>query len=65
VFLVGLDIAANKLMEANVFSPGGLGSAGALYEVDFASAVIEALEQKLLIRESYGASLSNTALATM
>ena len=65
MFLVGLDIVGNKLMEANVFSPGGLGSAGALYEVDFASAVIEALEEKLLIRESYGAALSNTALATM
>ncbi len=65
MFLVGLDIVGNKLMEANVFSPGGLGSAGALYEVDFASAVIEALEQKLAFRASYGPSLSNAALATM
>ena len=65
MFLVGLDIVGNKLMEANVFSPGGLGSAGTLYEVDFASAVIEALERKVLIRASYGPSLSNAALATM
>ncbi|MDP9494126.1 MAG: glutathione synthetase [Actinomycetota bacterium] len=65
MFLVGLDIVGNKLMEANVFSPGGLGSAGALYEVDFASAVIEALEQKLVIKAGYGPSLSNAALATM
>lgn len=27
MFLVGLDIVGDKLMEANVFSPGGLGSA--------------------------------------
>jgi glutathione synthase len=53
------------MMEANVFSPGGLGSAGAIHEVDFAGSVIEALERKLQIRASYGPSLSNAALATM
>jgi glutathione synthase len=65
MFLVGLDIVGDKLMEANVFSPGGLGSAKALYEVDFAATVIEALEQKMLLRASYGPSLANVALATM
>src|SRR6478735_1513014 len=45
MFLVGLDIVGDKMMEVNVFSPGGLGSCQALYDVDFASAVIEALEQ--------------------
>ncbi len=65
MFLVGLDIVGNKLMEANVFSPGGLGSAGALYEEDFAAAVVEALERKMLLRVSYGPSLPNVSLATM
>ena len=65
MFLVGLDIAGDKLMEANVFSPGGLGSAGSLYEVDFAGAVIEALERKTEIRASYGLSLPNEAIATL
>jgi glutathione synthase len=65
MFLVGLDIVGDKLMEANVFSPGGLGSAGSLYEVDFAAAVMEALERKTEIRASYGPSLPNEALATM
>ena len=27
MFLVGLDVVGGKLMEINVFSPGGLGSA--------------------------------------
>jgi hypothetical protein len=36
-----------------------------LHEVDFAAAVIEALEQKMLLRASYGPSLANVALATM
>jgi len=65
MFLVGLDIVGDKLMEANVFSPGGLGSASTLYEVDFASAVIEALEKKVLIAAGYGPTLPNVTLATM
>ena len=36
MFLVGLDIVGDKLMEVNVFSPGGLGSCESLYEVNFA-----------------------------
>jgi glutathione synthase len=45
MFLVGLDIVGNKLMEVNVFSPGGLGSAQQLYDTDFAEVVIEELER--------------------
>lgn len=65
MFLVGLDIVGSKLMEVNVFSPGGLGSVSHLYEVDFAGAVIEALERKVLLRQSYGPSLPNITLATL
>jgi glutathione synthase len=46
MFLVGLDIVGDKLMEVNVFSPGGLGSAQELTGVDFAAVVIDALEEK-------------------
>jgi glutathione synthase len=65
MFLVGLDLVGDKLMEANVFSPGGLGSAGELYEVDFAAAVIDDLERKTSVRASYGPTLRNDVLATM
>jgi glutathione synthase len=65
MFLVGLDIVGDKLMEVNVFSPGGLGSAGDLGETDFAGAVIEALEHKLVLRSAYGKALPNAALATL
>ncbi|HJR91387.1 MAG TPA: glutathione synthetase [Acidimicrobiia bacterium] len=65
MFLVGLDVVGEKLMEVNVFSPGGLGSAAGLHELDFASPVIEALERKVELRRWYGASLSNVALATL
>lgn len=65
MFLVGLDIVGDKLMEVNVFSPGGLGSCQALYDVDFAPAIIENLEHKVRMRRHYGRQLSNTALATL
>lgn len=64
MFLVGLDIVGNKLMEVNVFSPGGLGSSQELYEVDFTQPVIEALERKVELRSSYP-NLDNARLATL
>jgi glutathione synthase len=47
MFLAGIDIVGDKIMEVNVFSPGGLGSAGEFTGVDFAAAVVDALTAKL------------------
>ncbi len=47
IFLAGIDIVGDKLMEVNVFSPGGLGSASQFAGVDFAAAVIDAVAAKL------------------
>ncbi len=63
MFLVGLDIVGDKLMEINVFSPGGLGSAQALYDVNFAPAIIGELERKVNIRRHYP-EIGNHNLAT-
>jgi glutathione synthase len=65
MFLVGLDVVGDKLMEVNVFSPGGLGSCESLYKARFTDAVIEALERKVELRRHYGASVGNTRLATL
>ena len=65
MLLVGLDIAGDKLMEVNVFSPGGLGSAEKLYEVNFADVVIDALEHKADLRRHYPEHLDNARLATL
>lgn len=64
MFLVGLDIVGDKLMEVNVFSPGGLGSCQLLYDVDFAPAIIESLEHKVSMRAHYS-DLVNRKLATL
>lgn len=53
MFLVGLDMVGDKLMEVNVFSPGGLGSCQELYGPDFAAAVITELERKVDLRMHY------------
>jgi glutathione synthase len=66
MFLVGLDIVGDKLMEINVFSPGGLGSAESIQEVEFTATVIEALERKVAYVRIYGDQpLSNLDIATL
>lgn len=47
MFFVGADVVGDKVLELNVFSPGGLGSPETLTGVDFAPAVIEAMEKKV------------------
>ena len=65
LFLVGLDIVGDKILEINAFTPGGLASICEMYETDFASSVIEALERKAAIRASYGGAIPNRSLATL
>jgi glutathione synthase len=65
MFLVGLDIVGDKLLEINVFSPGGLGNAARLEGVDFTRAVVEALERKVGSMGSAQRNFSNVELATL
>jgi glutathione synthase len=63
MFLVGLDIVGDKLLELNVFSPGGLGSASKLEDTDFNGAVIAALERKVSYRKNSPREVGNLELA--
>ncbi len=65
MFLVGLDIVGSKLMEINVFSPGGLGSARQFEGVNFADGVIEALERKVQYMGFYQRNFNNIDMATL
>jgi glutathione synthase len=47
MFLAGLDIVGDRILEINVFSPGGLGSVESLTGVDFNEIVVAALEQRV------------------
>ena len=65
MFLVGLDIVGDKLMEINVFSPGGLGSAQKFTKINFNKYVIGALERKVDYMSYYGRNFDNVDMCTM
>ena len=65
MFLVGLDIVGDKLMEINVFSPGGLGSAQRFTKINFNRYVIDALERKVEYMQYYGRNFDNVAMCTL
>jgi glutathione synthase len=65
MFLVGLDIVGDQLMEINVFSPGGLGSAQKFEKVNFAHAVIAALERKVEYMGYYKRNFDNVEMSTL
>jgi glutathione synthase len=65
MFLVGLDIVGDKLMEINVFTPGGLGSAQRQEGVRFTDAVVDALERKVDYATFYRRQFDNAEMATL
>ena len=65
MFLVGLDIVGDKLMEINVFSPGGLGSAQTFEKVDFTRAVLDSLQRKVEYASHYRRNFGNVQMATL
>lgn len=52
MYLVGLDIVGDKIMEINVFSPGALSQAEELNNIDFSSLIIEDIEIKIKNRKN-------------
>ena len=65
MFLVGLDIVGDKLMEINVFSPGGLGPAEEFEGTDFTRTVIEAMERKVQYASHYRRSTESTVISML
>ena len=65
IFFAGLDIVADRIVEINCISTGGLNIAGRLQKVDFAAPVIELVERKVEIHRQYRGHISNLELTTM
>ena len=65
MFLVGVDIVGDKILEVNVFSPGNLDSCSRLAGVNFAEPVLEAIERKVAIKSQYARSFDNRHLAIL
>ena len=65
MFLIGLDVVGDKLMEINVFSPGGLGSIQKMTKVNFCRVVIDALQRKVDYMKYYGRNFGNVEMNTL
>ena len=65
MFLVGVDIVGDKILEVNVFSPGNLESCSKLAKVDFTTPVLEAMERKAAIASQYEHAFDNRHLAIL
>jgi glutathione synthase len=65
MFLVGIDIVGDKILEVNVFSPGNLNSCSRLAGVDFSVPILDAIERKVTIAGQYAHRFSNRQLAVL
>jgi len=65
MYLAGLDIVGNKMMEINVDTPGGLTQLEELSGQDFSGTIIRDLERKVRLRDAYGGSLGHLEIATL
>jgi len=65
MFLVGLDIVGSKLMEINVFSPGGLIGCERYENSKFCQEIIRSLEHKAEYIKRYNRHFNNTEMATL
>jgi glutathione synthase len=65
MFLVGLDIVGNKLMEINVFSPGGFAPLEKLEGISFSHEVIQAIERKVEYRQKNQQGFSNIEISML
>jgi glutathione synthase len=65
IFLAGIDIVGDRIVEINTVSPGGLNIAGKLEGVNFGDEVVRAIERKLRYRAAYAGALTNRQLASM
>lgn len=65
MFLVGIDIVGDKVLEVNVFSPGNLKSCSDLAGVDFSVPILESIERKVQIASDYALRFDNRQLAVL
>lgn len=65
MFLVGVDIVGDRILEVNVFSPGNLESCSELAGVDFAQPILDAIERKVAIVAQYESAFDNRHLAVL
>lgn len=53
LYFVSVDLAGDKILELNAFSPGGIHSLREIYRMDVAGAIIRDLERRVRVRAAY------------
>jgi glutathione synthase len=58
LYFVGVDIVGSKVLEVNVYTPGGIRANHELYGFDVSEAVIRDLERRVEVRRAYRKSVA-------
>jgi glutathione synthase len=53
LYFVGVDVVGDKILEINVFAPGGINNINELYSIDVAEVVVRDLERKVELRRTF------------
>ncbi|MBI4512119.1 MAG: hypothetical protein HY698_20975 [Deltaproteobacteria bacterium] len=61
LYFVGVDIVGSKVLEVNVFTPGGIHANRELYGIDVAGVVVRDLERRVAVRQAYKKSTERVA----
>jgi glutathione synthase len=62
LYFVGVDLVGDKILEINVYAPGGIHNINELYDLDVGTAVIRDLERKVELRAVYGDGIPSHVL---
>ena len=65
IFLAGLDIIGDKIVEINILSPGGIKQASEFEKLNFGEKVIQAIEHKVMLKKLYPHKFNNRQLAVI
>ncbi len=58
LYFVGVDIVGSKVLEVNVYTPGGIRAVHELYGIDVSDVVIRDLERRVEVRRAYRKSVA-------
>jgi glutathione synthase len=53
LYFVGVDLVGDRILEINVFAPGGIANINELYSIDVAEAVVRDLERKVELKRTF------------
>lgn len=62
LFFVGIDVVGDKLLEINVFAPGGVHNINELYGINVGARMVEELERRVAVRRAYDGGLATGSM---